>query len=98
MIIEKKENGTELILALSGRLDTMTSKQLESEVSLLDGKENVTLDFSKLEYVSSSGLRVLLAMQKKMNARGGSVKLVGVLSEVREIFDMTGFSSILTIK
>jgi anti-sigma B factor antagonist len=98
MIIEKKENGAELTLALSGRLDTMTSKQLEGEVPLFDGKDSVILDFGKLEYVSSAGLRVLLAMQKKMNAQGGSMKLVGVLPEVREIFEMTGFSSILTIE
>jgi anti-sigma B factor antagonist len=76
----------------------MTSKQLEEEVPLLDGKENVMLDFSALEYVSSAGLRVLLAMQKKMNAQGGAMKLRGVLPEVSEIFEITGFSGILTIE
>jgi anti-anti-sigma factor len=59
MTIEKLENGVELTLILTGKLDTMTSKQLEDEISLLDGKGNVVLDFAGLEYISSSGLRVL---------------------------------------
>jgi anti-sigma B factor antagonist len=98
MTIEKLENGVELTLILTGRLDTMTSKQLEDEIPLLDGKGNVVLDFAGLEYISSAGLRVLLVMQKKMNAQAGSMKLVGVLPEVREIFEITGFSGILTIE
>jgi anti-sigma B factor antagonist len=98
MTIEKLESGAELTLILTGRLDTMTSKQLEGEIPLLDGKENVVLDFAGLEYISSAGLRVLLAMQKKMNAQAGSMKLVGVLPEVSEIFEITGFSGILTIE
>ena len=98
MTIERIENGTELTLILAGRLDTMTSKQLENEVVLFDGKESALLDFSKVEYVSSAGLRVLLVMQKKMNAQGGSMKLVGVIPEVNEIFEITGFSNILTIE
>jgi anti-sigma B factor antagonist len=98
MIIEKSENGTELTLALTGRLDTVTSKQLESEIPSLAGKGSVILDFGKVEYVSSAGLRVLLVMQKKMNAQGGTMKLVGVLPEVKEIFGITGFSGILTIE
>jgi anti-sigma B factor antagonist len=98
MTIEKLENGTELILTLAGRLDTMTSKQLEREIASLDGKESVILDFAQLEYVSSAGLRVLLAMQKKMNTQGGRMKLTGVQPEVNEVFEITGFSGVLTIE
>ena len=96
MTIRKSENGTELILTLVGRLDTMTSKQLEGEMPSLVGKKSVILDFSQLEYVSSAGLRVLLVMQKTMNAQGGSLNLTGVRPEVNEIFDITGFSGFLT--
>jgi anti-sigma B factor antagonist len=98
MNIEKQENGTELILTLSGRLDTMTGKQLDAELPSLDGKTDVVLDFAELEYVSSSGLRVLLAMQKKMNAQGGVMKVVHVQPDVGEVFEITGFSDVLTIE
>jgi anti-sigma B factor antagonist len=98
MTIEKVENGTELTLVVAGRLDTMTSKLLEEELASFDDKENVILDFSGLEYISSAGLRVLLVMQKKMNAQGGTMKLTGVRPEVNEIFEITGFSDILAIE
>ena len=90
------ENGS-AVFALEGRLDTVTAPELEKELrESLDGIAELTLDFEKLEYISSAGLRVLLATQKVMN-RQGSMKLVRVGETIMEIFEVTGFSDILTI-
>ncbi|MDD3413476.1 MAG: STAS domain-containing protein [Lachnospiraceae bacterium] len=98
MIITKTENETSMILELDGRLDTTTSKQLEEEVSSsFTGKTEVTMDFSKLVYVSSAGLRVILSAQKIMNKQG-SMKIINVNEMVMEVFEITGFSDILTIE
>lgn len=95
--IEKRTNGSELVVALEGRLDTITAPDLEKELQeSLDDVKLLTLDFEKLEYISSAGLRVLLSAQKVMN-RQGSMKVTHVSSAIREIFDVTGFSDILTI-
>ena len=87
-----------LTVTLEGRLDTTTASQLEEE--LRDSLPNVTklvLDMSKLEYISSAGLRVLLSAQKVMNAQG-EMKLLHVNDVVMEIFEVTGFTDILTIE
>ena len=98
MKIEKTLNGTELAVALEGRLDTSTAPQLETELNgSLDGITALTLDFEKLEYVSSAGLRVLLSAQKTMNKQG-EMKLIHVGDAIMEIFEVTGFSDILTIE
>ena len=97
MTIVKQTEGNALTLTLEGRLDTITSKLLEAEIEEFDGKETVTLDFAGIAYVSSAGLRVLLAMQKKMNAIQGELKLIHVHPDVNEIFEMTGFSEFLVI-
>lgn len=90
------ENGS-AVFALEGRLDTVTAPELEKELKeSLDGIAELTFDFEKLEYISSAGLRVLLATQKVMN-RQGSMKLVRVGETIMEIFEVTGFSDILTI-
>ena len=90
------ENGSALI-ALEGRLDTITAPMLEDAVKeVLPGLSALTLDFEKLEYISSAGLRVLLMAQKTMAAQG-DMKVVQVSDTIREIFDVTGFSEILTI-
>lgn len=98
MNLTKTLNGTELTIALDGRLDTTTSPVLEKELAAcLDQAQSVVFDMSKLEYVSSAGLRVLLATHKKMLAKGGMI--VRHVSEmVMEVFDVTGFSDILTIE
>lgn len=84
-------------LALEGRLDTATAPELERELScLLPDIRALTLDFAKLDYISSAGLRVLLSAQKTMN-RQGTMKLTNVNATVMEIFEVTGFSDILTI-
>lgn len=96
--IEKKAQGKNLNIALEGRLDTTTAPELEAIVrGDLDGAETLTFDFAKLEYISSAGLRILLAAQKIMNKQGKMV-VKNVSEEVKEIFEVTGFSDILTIE
>ncbi|MCR5795560.1 MAG: STAS domain-containing protein [Solobacterium sp.] len=98
MTINKIENGKELTIELEGRLDTTTSPELEKEMSeSLDGIESLTLDLEKLDYISSAGLRVLLSAQKVMN-RQGKMKVIHVNEIIMEIFEVTGFSDILTIE
>ena len=98
MTIEKKANGTALEIALEGRLDTMTAPELEAELNQsLGSADSLVLDFSKLEYISSAGLRVLLSAHKAMSAKGG-MKVTNVNEIVREVFEVTGFADILTIE
>ncbi|MDD7025546.1 MAG: STAS domain-containing protein [Lachnospiraceae bacterium] len=98
MKIENTTNGNEMELALSGRLDTITAPQLEAELKKnIDGITSLLFDFSDLEYLSSAGLRVLLAAQKIMNKQGSMV-IKNVNDTIMEIFEVTGFADILTIK
>ena len=97
MTINKTSNGTELTLALEGRLDTTTAPELEAEIkSSLSGVNNLTFDFSSLDYISSAGLRVLLSAQKVMNKQGKMI-VTNVNETIMEVFDVTGFADILTI-
>ena len=97
MTIKKELNGKDLAVAIEGRLDTITAPELEAELKAsLDGVDKLTLDFSKLEYISSAGLRVLLSTQKRMNTQG-SMTLKNVNDTIMEIFEVTGFNDILTI-
>ncbi len=83
---------------MEGRLDTMTAPELEAALDgALEGVEELTFDFEKLDYISSAGLRVLLSTQKTMN-RQGVMKVLHANEMIREIFDVTGFSDILTIE
>ena len=98
MTIEKNLNGTELTVTITDRLDTTTAPQLEAEFKQsLDGVEKLVLDFSALEYLSSAGLRVLLAAQKVMNKQGEMV-IRNVNETIKEIFEVTGFVDVLTIE
>ena len=98
MTIEKNLNGTELTVTITGRLDTTTAPQLEAEFKQsISGVEKLVLDFSALEYLSSAGLRVLLAAQKVMNKQGEMV-IRNVNETINEIFEVTGFIDILTIE
>lgn len=98
MNITKTAEGKTLNLALEGRLDTTTAPELEGEISSsIEGVEALTLDFEKLEYISSAGLRVLLSTQKIMNKQGEMV-IENVCEDIMEVFEITGFSEILTIK
>ena len=98
MNIVKTNEGTKLTIALEGRLDTTTAPQLEAEVKgSLAGVTELVMDFSQLEYLSSAGLRVLLAAQKAMNKQGSMV-IRHVNETIQEIFEVTGFLDILTIE
>ena len=98
MTIEKNLNGTELHVKVIGRLDTVTAPQLEAEFKQsTNGVEKLVLDFAALEYLSSAGLRVLLAAQKVMNKQGEMI-IKNVNETINEIFEVTGFIDILTIE
>ena len=96
-IIESKD-GDKLLVKVEGRLDTVTAPEFEAFINEnLDGITELTIDLASLEYVSSAGLRVLLLAQKHMN-RQGTMTVLNVNETVGEIFEVTGFSDILTIK
>ena len=96
--IEKSANATELNIKLTGRLDTTTSPELEKELKAsLDGITTLVIDMTGLEYISSAGLRVLLSAQKSMN-RQGEMRIKHVNETIMEIFEVTGFTDILTIE
>lgn len=98
MTITKNYAYSRLTLILEGRLDTVTAPQLNAEIEAIDKTvQELILDFAQIEYVSSAGLRAVLCGQKKMAAQG-SMKLVHVAEAVQEVFDLTGFSDILTIE
>ena len=95
--IDMKSEGKDVELTLSGRLDTTTAPELDAKLkAVFGGAENLTFDFTDLEYISSAGLRVLLSAQKVMSKQG-SMKLTHVSKSVMDIFVVTGFSEILTI-
>ena len=98
MTINKKQAGTELEVALVGRLDTSTAPELEAELKhSISGITALTMDFAGLEYISSAGLRVLLAAQKVMNKQGKMV-VRHVNETIMDVFEVTGFIDILTIE
>ena len=99
MNIDCKQDNNKIILKLSGRLDTVTSLKLASfEQTISNDKiTSLILDLKKLEYLSSAGLRVILKFQKIMKKKG-VMEVINVNSFIMEIFDMTGFTEILTIK
>ena len=98
MKMAKTQNGPSRTIALEGRLDTTSAPELEKELKDgMDGAETLTLDFSKLDYISSAGLRVLLSAHKAMCTKGG-MKVTNVNEIVKEVFDVTGFADILTIE
>lgn len=96
--INKKLTDGHALVALEGRLDTTTAPSLEGELkSFISQVKDLVFDFEKLEYISSAGLRILLSAQKTMN-RQGTMKLIHVAPAIGEIFEVTGFSDILTIE
>lgn len=97
MKIEKQINGDEWVVYLEGRLDTATSPALEEELSDLTGVRSLVLDFEKLDYLSSAGLRILLIVQKVM-MKQGSLVLRHVNNDIMDVFEITGFASILNIE
>ena len=98
MQITKTNENNVLTIALEGRLDTLTAPQLDAEIQgKLDGVKSLVFDFKKLDYISSAGLRILLMAQKVMNKQGNMV-VKNASSAIKEIFEVTGFSDILTIE
>ena len=98
MTIEIKKNNQETIIEIAGRLDTITAPALDKTINEdIGDTKNLVLDVKGMEYISSAGLRVLLAAQKKMQ-KIGSMKVTGVCQEVMEVFEMTGFADILVIE
>lgn len=100
MDITKKTNKNTVNLELSGRLDTITSNKLSEEISRVfkDNFKVIVFDLLNLEYISSAGLRVLLAAQKKVNSKGLKMKIKNVNETVREVFEITGFNGIMEIE
>ena len=98
MTIEIKRNAEEVVIELVGRLDTNTAPALDKTIGEdIQDNNNLVLDLKGLEYISSAGLRVLLAAQKKMQ-KNGSLKVKNVCSDIMDVFEMTGFADILTIE
>ena len=94
-----REEGTPMVVALEGRLDTTTSPQLEAfaEDLYAKGVKDIAMDMAACDFVSSAGLRVIVAMQKRA-ATGGTLVFRNVVPDVMDVFDMTGFSKILTFE
>ena len=96
-IVIKHQN--ELLIELKGRLDTNTSPELANKLAEENISEAlVVLDFKELEYISSAGLRVLLATKKRLESEGKALEIHNINDVVKEVFNVTGFSNILTIK
>lgn len=86
------------IVAIAGSLDSATSPEAQKAIdSVVAGAKKVALDFSQLDYISSAGLRVLLGAAKKLRASGGTLRMFGLNQSVREVFEISGFSSILSV-
>ena len=98
MTIEIKKYTDEIVLKITGRLDTITAPALDKTINEnLGDIKSLILDFKSLEYISSAGLRVLLNAQKKMQ-QIGAMKIINVCEEVMDVFEITGFADILTIE
>lgn len=98
MIIKMKKSGEGIILYPEGRLDSQSAPPAqEALLDAADQYDMITIDAEELKYVSSAGLRVFLLLQKKMIKKGGTLALVHVKPEIKEVFEMTGFSSILNV-
>lgn len=99
MKINQTNNENQIIYSLNGRLDTTSSPELQDVLlPSIDGSANIVLDFKELVYISSAGLRVLLAAQKLVNKQSVSMIIKNVCSEIMDVFDMTGFTDVLSIE
>ena len=98
LVITKKQMDAMLVVGLEGRLDAVTARQLEAELSAsLDGITNLVFDFSKLEYITSAGLRALLMAHRTLREKG-TITVINANEMVREVLELTGFRAILTIE
>ena len=100
MVTEITRNGYEVNINTGARIDTINAGDFENEISpiLAENGTKVIFDCNDLEYISSSGLRVVLKAQKIISSRKGEMKLIGVKPQIKKVFDMTGFSRFLTIE
>lgn len=99
MTVLKIKSDSGITVAMTGRLDTTTAPELEAELAdELSAVKELVFDLSGLEYVSSAGLRVFLMTQKQMNRQGSTMIVKNVAPEIKEVFDLTGFSDFLTIQ
>ena len=98
MTINKIENGTTITIIPEGRIDTVTAPEANDFImNSIKGKTELILDFSKLDYISSAGIRVIMKSQKVMNKQG-KMKLTNVNSDILEILDIVGLSDVLDIE
>ena len=98
MKITQRNEGQSTTISPEGRIDTVSAPELEEAMSNVPGDvASLTFDFAKVEYISSAGLRVLLVAQKNMMKAGASMSIANVAPAVKEVFDITGFSTIFTI-
>jgi anti-anti-sigma factor len=99
MDIQTQQTGNATVVAVSGKIDAMTAPTLESSVAGLikEGSVCVVLDFGGVDYISSAGLRVILASAKSLKSKAGTLLLANVSGTVREVFDISGFGSVFTI-
>jgi len=100
MKVDINQDGVNYNLSIEGRIDTTTADQFFAEISPLMkvAGANITIDCSNMSYTSSQGLRIFLMLQKSVKANGGNLVLTGMQPSVKEVFDITGFSYIITIK
>lgn len=100
MEVSINKDGNKTLVKIVGRLDTTNVADFEKEITpvMTEPGRDMELDCSQLDYISSSGLRVFLMLQKRVPGVGGKLVLSNMKSEIREVFDMTGFSSIFTIE
>ena len=98
MKIDKTQNGEDLTVALDGRLDVTTAPKFDAALGSLEGVTNLVIDMTKLEYISSAGLRVLMGALKMLNKKGGHIEIVGVNKDLWSIFELTGVIDILNVK
>ena len=99
MKVSKNYNNKELTMTVEGRVDTITSKDLDKEINAeLGNFDSLIMDFANLEYISSAGLRVLITTQKKLKAENVPLVIKNVNDTVNEIFRMSGFNKILKIE
>lgn len=98
MTVEKRQNGEEVTLLVSGRVDTTNAKEFENEVTAkMEGAKSLILDFAELEYISSAGLRVVLGIIKQMKNQG-TLAIKNANEMVKEIFEVTGFSDLVDME
>ncbi len=99
MTITKQVNGSRMTVFVTGRLDTLTAPELEAEINAsLDGINDLIMDFEKLDYISSAGLRLLLNAYNTMRSKGGTLKVLHINEVVRGVFEVTGFLDVLDVE